>query len=345
MYTLLSISAPQVDITSWLSSHIMELDPSFFEPASPTQVDGVTVVELDQSWQSSSRSPGTFLNVCKPFKDLRLRTTDWEDHRDKRLRIRIGCKLASYQSATVCMVILTAVRFLSSNTSTDPAWRRQKLSERYQIPDCFWSPTCLNLNGCFGCENLYDEKDELRGHSRYIWAALDWQWLYRRIHLECCLKGWPVRLVTWFRFFIKQLAGNSSYASDPKYMWHEMGFFTRWLHSGSGSVVCFNVPAPFQKSIIDALEFIPEDAIACDAYAFHTLIADEVVKLYDDSVWRIRNVIRKVEKSRYRLFFLPKLKWSHHKTGPSSRSRRRIIPCFMRRHGTVFTHPRPWKSQ
>ena len=154
-----------------------------------------------------------------------------------------------------------------------------------------------------------------------------------------------MRPVTWFRFFIKQLAGHSSYASDPKYVWHEMGFFTRWLHSGSGSVVCFNVPASLQKSIIDALVFLPEDAIASDAYAFHTLIADEVVKLYDDSVWRIRNVIRKVETSRYRLCALPKLKWSHHIIGLSSHSRRSITPCFMRRHGTVFTHPRPWKSQ
>ena len=80
-----------------------------------------------------------------------------------------------------------------------------------------------------------------------------------------------------------------------------MGFCTRWLTSGSGSVVCVNVPPPLQKRITNALGFLPKDNVASDAYTFHVLIADEVVKLYDDSVWQIRNVVRKVETSRYRL--------------------------------------------
>ena len=88
-----------------------------------------------------------------------------------------------------------------------------------------------------------------------------------------------------------------------------MAFFTRWLKSGIGTVVCFNVPTSLQKSIIDALVFLSEGDIASDAYTYHILIADEVVKLYDDSVWRIRNVVRTVETSRYRLFiYSPKLK-------------------------------------
>ena len=81
-----------------------------------------------------------------------------------------------------------------------------------------------------------------------------------------------------------------------------MGFFTRWLSSGIGSVVCFNVPASSQKRINDALKSLQKDDIATDAYTFHTLIADEAINLYDESVWRIRNVVRKVETSRYRLF-------------------------------------------
>ena len=87
-----------------------------------------------------------------------------------------------------------------------------------------------------------------------------------------------------------------------------MGFFTRWLQSGSGSVVCFNVPPALRKIIIDALVNLPKEVIASDAYAFHTLIADVIVKLYDDSVWSIRNVIRTVETSRYRPIVLSKLR-------------------------------------
>lgn len=92
-----------------------------------------------------------------------------------------------------------------------------------------------------------------------------------------------------------------------------MGFFTRWLHSGTGSVVCFNVPPSLQKSITDALALLPKEAIACDPYAFHTSIADMIVKLYDDSVWRIRNVIREIETSRYYPFVFSYLKKSYHK--------------------------------
>ena len=202
------------------------------------------------------------------------------------------------------MAILTVVSFLSSDTFKEPSWRRQTLSERYQIPEWFWTTTCSGLNGCFGCENLYGDEAELRGHSRYIWARSDWRWRYDWCHYGYRFKDWPVWLVTWFRFFIKQLAGYSSYASDPKYTWHEMGFFTRWLSSGIGSVVCFDIPASSQKRMIDALGFLSQDDIATDAYAFHMLIADEAIKLYDDSVWRIRNVVRNVETSRYSLFVL-----------------------------------------
>ncbi|KAM0805619.1 hypothetical protein BDR22DRAFT_884599 [Usnea florida] len=212
------------------SSRIMELHPIIYESTSPKQEDEVTIVELDGGWQSCDESSATFLN------EQVITHSHWV--------------------------------FLSSNTFTDPSWRRQKLSERYQIPECFWTPPCSGLNGCFGCENLYDERAELRGH------------------------------ITWFRFFVKQLAGHSSYASDSKYIWHEMGFCTRWLTSGFGSVVCVNVPPPLQKRITNALEFLPKTNIASDAYTFHVLIADEVVKLYDDSVWQIRNVVRKVETSR-----------------------------------------------
>ena len=91
-----------------------------------------------------------------------------------------------------------------------------------------------------------------------------------------------------------------------------MGFFTRWLHSGTGSVICFNVPPSLQKSIADALVLLPQEAIACDPYAFHTSIADMVVKLYDDSVWRIRDEIRKIETSRYHLFVFSYPKKSYH---------------------------------
>ena len=45
----------------------MELDPRFCGPASSKRCDEVTVVELDQSWQSYTRSPKTFIDVNKPL--------------------------------------------------------------------------------------------------------------------------------------------------------------------------------------------------------------------------------------------------------------------------------------
>ena len=152
----------------------MVLDPRFCGPAAPKPSDEVTIVELDKTWQTYILSPTTFLGVNRPFQNSWLRTTDWEIYRDERSQIHTGCKLVWYQSAAACVTILTAISFLSSNTSTDPDRCHQRLSERYQIPECFWSPTCFSLNGCFGCENFYGEKADIRGHSRHIWVLLGW---------------------------------------------------------------------------------------------------------------------------------------------------------------------------
>lgn len=119
---------------------------------------------------------------------------------------------------------------------------------------------------------------------------------------SCLLTDYLAMAETWFRFFIKQMIQHSSYNSEPKYIWYEMGFFTHWSKGGDRYVLCFDVPPALQDGVIDALTSLQKECIVPNAYAFHTLIAVEVVKLYDESIWSIRNVVRQVETARYSVY-------------------------------------------
>ncbi len=49
---------------------------------------------------------------------------------------------------------------------------RQRFSQLFNIPECFWTDWCKRSNGYFGCENTY-ENEELESHSmrlRYAWG-------------------------------------------------------------------------------------------------------------------------------------------------------------------------------
>jgi len=52
--------------------------------------------------------------------------------------------------------------------------RRTQLSSIYNIPPCFWADACQRLQGYFGCEDRYNEANEvIVGHGRSCHQALN----------------------------------------------------------------------------------------------------------------------------------------------------------------------------
>jgi hypothetical protein len=81
---------------------------------------------------------------------------------------------------------------------------------------------------------------------------------------------------------------------EEKYTWYEMGFFGHWDQSGQHRVLCIDTPGHFRKALHGIVShFVLEPN---DPFAMLPPLIDEIVKLCDNSVWRIRGMIRDMEK-------------------------------------------------
>ncbi len=74
-----------------------------------------------------------------------------------------------------------------------------------------------------------------------------------------------------------------------------MGFFTRWTSSGGQIIFCFDVP----QTLHDRLQthFLSPSTMPklSDVYSLHLVIIDEMIKLFDKSVWSLRDIVRVTE--------------------------------------------------
>ena len=71
--------------------------------------------------------------------------------------------------------------------------------------------------------------------------------------------------------------------------WFEIGFFVSWKPSGLLTLICFDLPTKSQSKIQSMMESHTVDI--SNPYSTFLLILDELLRLYDDSVWSIRDHI------------------------------------------------------
>lgn len=85
----------------------------------------------------------------------------------------------------------------------------------------------------------------------------------------------------------------------PEYTWYEMTFFTRWDSSGDCRVLCIDTPEDLardlQNSLVSKTRNSP-DLNTTDPFFLHIPVIDQVLLQYTNSVWRVRNPIRSIEK-------------------------------------------------
>ncbi|KAI9856198.1 MAG: hypothetical protein M1813_009215 [Trichoglossum hirsutum] len=135
------------------------------------------------------------------------------------------------------------------------------------IPPCFWSNICQNANGFFGCQDGYNGEGRAENHS------------------------------TWFHFLVKRPTRSGS-AGGISYEWNSMGFITKWSPPNRNVVICFDAPRALQTRLEEVLSSDREKREVHDPYALHSVIVDEVLAIYDSSVWSLRDLVRSVEQNR-----------------------------------------------
>ena len=74
-----------------------------------------------------------------------------------------------------------------------------------------------------------------------------------------------------------------------------MSFFTRWTRISSVTL-CFDVPKTSQMRTHQALVSRQQRLDFRDIYAGHVIVLDEVLALFDESVWALRDEVRRIEK-------------------------------------------------
>ena len=103
-----------------------------------------------------------------------------------------------------------------------------------------------------------------------------------------------VRIATWFRILVKQI-GTGEGANQHAYEWYEMGFFTRWTSKGGHVLFCFDIPLILRHRL-ETLFLSPwTTPKLSDLYSLHVLVIDEIIKLFDTSVWSLRDIVRATE--------------------------------------------------
>ena len=79
--------------------------------------------------------------------------------------------------------------------------------------------------------------------------------------------------------------------------WYEMGFFVHWAPHNT-TIICLDLPQHFQESIQSSLASSRDNIELSDPYAVYTVLLCQIVTLYDNSVWSIRNHICNWESVR-----------------------------------------------
>ncbi|OJJ50609.1 hypothetical protein ASPZODRAFT_126502 [Penicilliopsis zonata CBS 506.65] len=142
---------------------------------------------------------------------------------------------------------------------------RQLFTDKFQMPELWWTDWCKRSNGYFGCEEMVDEKGETEAHS------------------------------TWLRFLIKHCSDNPT----KGYFWYKLNIFTRWEYSTKSTTILVFDPKPAVRAHLAEKLFDSRKGLdAEDPYWPHCILAEEAVHLQDDAVWSIRTFVRNLEKNR-----------------------------------------------
>ena len=186
---------------------------------------------------------------------------------------------------------------------------REVLLAAFNVPSFVASRTCFELNGYAGCRPIFEEPQP---QDQDPFGEAEQENTNLNPTLTSC--------TTWFRYLTKMVRkidhfqdkhkphdSEEEYVTSKKavekgYEWFEMSVFTRWDNSGKCRVLCIDTPPDFPDRLRDALLLKPKNTLPffeqADPFALHADLLDIMLVYSDISVWRVRDPIRLLEKSR-----------------------------------------------
>ena len=99
-----------------------------------------------------------------------------------------------------------------------------------------------------------------------------------------------ISIDTWYRIIVKNVAPMQS-----SYSWAEMSFYTKWTPHFTLNF-CFDIPMASQIQLRQALCSCEQPFGLNDPYASHVRILDQILMIFDESVWALRDGVRQIEK-------------------------------------------------
>ncbi|KAF2179935.1 purine and uridine phosphorylase [Zopfia rhizophila CBS 207.26] len=153
----------------------------------------------------------------------------------------------------------------------------------------------LESNGFSGCESMHGENQDLTCYNH--WS----RFIVKQTHKELQPKS------SFTRHHSTGEIGNLLNPNTPihgpqsirhGWEWYEMGFFVHWTPPHSTTLLCFDIPGHMRASLRSALSSSIDNIDLSDPYSVFSIIIYELLSLYNDSVWSLRNHICGVEATR-----------------------------------------------
>jgi hypothetical protein len=169
--------------------------------------------------------------------------------------------------------LLTRRRFSSIQHFLDDYPLRKELCKHFpNVPRMFWSKTCIQHNGFFGTKTSADSSNASPGPT-------------------------SSRVETWFRMIVKSIQATTKDVKFTQYKWYEMSFISTFSKERN-MLLCLDTPRSLEWNMLNVLSEEENRDIAIGPYGLHQLLLEQLMVMYDESVWDIARIMRNNEKSK-----------------------------------------------
>ena len=136
----------------------------------------------------------------------------------------------------------------------------------------FWNKTCVQHNGFFGTK-----VSETLSNTTF--------------------KPVPSGVETWFRMIVKTIQATPKNVDFTQYRWYEMSFISAFSKERN-ILLCFDTPRSLAWNMLNVLSEEEDKDIITGPYGLHQLLLEQLMVMYDESVWDIARIMRNNEKSK-----------------------------------------------
>lgn len=186
-------------------------------------------------------------------------------------------------------------RFTSTKSFLNTAPElHESLRSKLNIPQFFFDRMYLQSNGFSGYDIWLDQNEEVESYT--YWSRFTVKQTYDKLKPKRTFTPHVSNHNSSPDNWHADIAIHGPQSTRHGWEWYEMGFFTYWNQSGLTTLLCFDLPARSQSDIQSM--FGSQSIDRSCPYAMFSLISDALLRLYDDSVWSIRNHISQWEARR-----------------------------------------------